>query len=1456
MAEVKYFLNEMKNQILVSGSSTKAGMNALITSSKNPNTVFDQTLTAKISSLGINSSYIVQNGTDTTTIPIASDQELWVYRGFNQDGGTDGNTYRYNPHLHRPYKAYILTKTGSGQPGSPYTPTGSAINTSIQNFSGGDIPSKYIERQLAIIGNENSNISPNIASGSFIVHDDARGVHPFVFTKYHTLVNPPGFGAPFRIYQENVTSSFTSQEFNTSTANAYPGGGKIGFNSATPASITKVTVDSQLQTAVILGPLSESVDTYSKEGGVFRVFAGSDANNFIDFDVDAVTTFTSPNQYFELSVSNPTPAGGFSLFTNNQEISSSLSGYSRFFGDPNQEQSFSQNLLPETFDTINLINGTYTYTSSIFTQLDNNLQPCSGSTQFGLYTDFDFYVQYTAQNTSGDTVRIFFTGSNGVLDSQFFDLPDNHQAAFRGLVGSTSASSAAFINTLTTPTRLDNGRYIGFNFDMNITNPSVPGVTPQDVFSTRWSDVYLSFSESISSSIDGLYIFNQLPQNDVQVTASVLLTAWTGSDTGSKYGAALYDNKDVYGEGEAGEGPTWQTASIRIYTGSFPNAVPTTLDSFLTESIYESAFIHTQSTGVPVTFSFSIPSESISIKDCLSMAVAVSSGSFNSASVENSLVVREYSLEYTTLTQSFEGDGRVPAFIENAFSGTLGFSNQPDCQPLFNNITGERENPRIQIIEYTPTASGFGGYYPLNFYPILSGSAQKSTVPESYYTLAGQINPRYLGSRTQADTVNSVEGLANGFGTLPVIDYQRAYFAYCDQVIDPYPVVNNKTQYNIKYLINDSGDALQPNLSPYTAFDVEGTWDEDGVGRVGINQISGSSQYDSLNGLQTFTKIAKEPVAILWSQVSSVGFSNTVPLGGNPDVISNFVAEFTNFSMTYIGNAKSSSNADQKIVPLGNMIGPGMQDASALTYQDRFTFGTRYGDAGGGGNAYTSSIGTGDFLSSGSSGTPGAFLPTGPLLKLASGPNAGTAAPGEFILPVDPISPNASLNAMSDVYTISVEGRFPATGPVEYRTRAGSSGIFGESSRYNRGVIGELSIEFQESTNGGASWVSKRMKANAEPFLDLYYGNQVISINLASVLGTNGAGFTNARKKYRILPHANNIKSAVRQQGRNPWDALYVEYRISLESDITLKSDRRYRWASYQFFENETVDPKRNYWNPTNRPVRYGGDITPSQAQNGPYFNVDLFGQRSQQVTADNALNGPYWVFTGSAGGATNVNAANILQLSSSNGNSSYDNGYYMGYLPYTASENPRFPGGIEPLDTDIPSYNIPWSLQINDEIRFENNEAQTYKIIDIVTPSQALDGFLTITLDRDVDLSVQKDFFLIRRYQFSPNTLISDNLFPYGGLKTVKKEVSNQLTSGLTHFLNATGDPAAIDQATTSSINQTTSGSVTFVSVTEPLTKKDNTPSGIVFPEYPTALIELDPDKVITDLRDKKLIT
>ena len=76
------------------------------------------------------------------------------------------------------------------------------------------------------------------------------------------------------------------------------------------------------------------------------------------------------------------------------------------------------------------------------------------------------------------------------------------------------------------------------------------------------------------------------------------------------------------------------------------------------------------------------------------------------------------------------------------------------------------------------------------------------------------------------------------------------------RIYDLYPVINNKTLFNIKYLINDSGDAKQPQLSPYTAFDVEGSWDEGGIGRVGLGTISGSTQYNALNNFQSIKKVA------------------------------------------------------------------------------------------------------------------------------------------------------------------------------------------------------------------------------------------------------------------------------------------------------------------------------------------------------------------------------------------------------------------------------------------------------------------------------------------------------------------------------------------------------------------------------------------------------------------------
>ena len=1458
MATIQYYLNEEKNTILVSGSSTKAGMNALLTSSKDPSANFDPNLTSKISSLGMNTTYVVQNGIDTTSIDITNNQELWVYRGYNQDGGTDGETYRYNPHLHRPYKAYILTETGSGTPAFPYSPTGSDINTNAQSSTGGDIAGKFLEKQLSIVGNTSAAISSSADSGSFTVFDSGRGVHPFVFTKYHTLTSPPAVGAAYYVYQENVTyADVGTTQFNTAVGDANPGQGKVSFNSATVQSISEVYLNKNQANSEKLGPLSQSIEN-GKTGGTFRVDNGNNIE-FIQFTIDTIDNETD---YWKLNVSSPQTSNPFTLFGNNSLVDPSIVNFPDLATIIDQSQGVTPNITPYTNDNIAFETGSYSFTSSTFTQEGFNGSAASGSSQFGLYTDYDFYVGYNAVNESTNTIRVFFTGSGGSFDSRFFDLPADRQATFVGIVGSTSASDAN--GDSANSSRFNDGTYVGSRFNVEINNPSRPGTTPSNVFSTRWNDTYISFSQSLSESIDGLYIFNQIPQNDIQVTASVLLAAWTGSDSGSKYGTADYGTGE-YGEGETGEGPTWQTASLRIYTGSYPTSVPNTTDAFLTESIYSSAFIHTQSQGVPVTFSFSIPSESIAIKDCLSMALHVSSGSFNSASVENSLVVRNYNLEFFTPTQSGQGDGRVPTFIENAFSGTLGFSNTVDCQPLYANVTSERINNRIQIVEPQPTSSGFGGFHPLNFFPILSGSAQKSTIPESYYTTFRHINPRYLGSRTTANDVNTIDGLGGqdlltrddgseyGFGTLPVIDYQTAYFAYCDQVIDPYPVVNNVTQFNLKYLINDSGDALQPNLSPYTAFDVEGTWTEGEGARVGIAQISGSSQYDQLNGLNPVKYVAKEPVAVLWSQTGANTYAGSdvngsIPLAGQPGVVSTYTASFLSYNMSANGRNFETNNQNDKNIPITNAL---TQSSTA----GLFTFNTasRYGEV----NSSTINQASSSIVSSESPAPNGG----------AVGGTATYAGVGEMYFNQDYFAINDSGDTppgydyltgddLSDVYSFTAQFEFPSTMPQEYRTDAGGTW---DKSDYNRTNVGFMFVKLQYTDTSGTTdsgWIDMPMVQVERPIFRGYFGNnQTIDIDLINALGSSNAGLRNSNKQMYVQINPTAFRNAYNQAGIEKNTAQYGSFIFNLASSVntTIRADRRYRWVYRQYYNNENVDADRNYWNPNIRPQNLGSGVTPSAAYNGPYISAKVVSENGVSTQIDGALNAPYWAFSQSAGS----DVRDHIQLSSSNGNVAYGGEYYQQYIPYTASDNPQFPGGLEPVDTSIPSYNVPWVVNVGDEIKFQNNETQTYTILNIVPPQDTADNKLVLTLDRAVPASINKDFFILRRYRYSPNTVILNSLFPYGGLKTDRVEVDDTLTTGVTKFFDANGDPVANgDTVFTQSMSSTSSIEPRFAYIERALAKSDNTPSGILFPEYPTALIELEPDKVITDLRDKKLIT
>jgi hypothetical protein len=1369
--QIRYFFKEDTNQILVSGSDTVAKTNAMITSSKNPETKFNPFYSSKIVNQGVDTTYMVQNGpefvslvtgqninsftsvyvdnqTSTvpiavtgnrngtgaqvslassqvgltyqilqiyvvtggsnwsvgetititqsqltsagfvnptadliitlynsnlniygTTIPINSDQELWVYRGYNTNGG-DGDTYRYNPHLHRAYKSYIVVETGSGIPAIPYSPEGNVVNYNTRTTPGGQDPgpplfaNRYLPTQLAVLGNANTSLSRNPISGSFIINNPNQLLHPFVFSKYHVLSSPPIAGAGFRIYEENATNSINGYKFSTSTYSppTIPAIGFMVFDTADVSTTTLIHVR-EGQADSILSSLSQSYD-HGKTGGKIKL-ENPLTSDYVIYDIDSLEY---DGRNFAIGVSNPQiDPLSFTLFPNGASLDFTVSDYPQFVSQLFQNQSTNPNILPNTFDSITFDKqGTYTYTSSAFPTIGSNSTPASGSTQFGLYSTYGYYAQYNAKvdTNYSQNVRVFFTSS--LNTSSYVDVTPGYNATFRARVGTISQSG--YNPSLTEPSGLTpQGTYNGDLFDIFIQSPNIAGTPPipPDVFAKRYESVYISYSSSFSSSLDGLYVFNQLPQNDVQVTASMFITAWTGSAEGSTYGDPTYEyGTATYDVGEAGDGPTWPTASIRIYTGSYPNLIPSIggtlpIDNYVTQSEFRDENIHIN--GLAITMSYLIPSQSISIKDCLSLSLAVSSGSAPSESVENSLVVREYYLEFNTPTSSLEGDGLVPTFVENAYAGTYGFSNAPECQPTLNNALGERRNEFIQEVDYST-----GIYDPINFQAILSGSAQKSTVPYSNYTTIYNKNPKYDGSRTGANSVNSIDGLFNGFGTLPVIDYQRAYFAYCDQILDPYPVLNNKIQLNLKYLINSAGDALNPLLSPYTGLDVEQNWDELGLGNVQVNQVSGSSQYDQINGLQNIQLVAKQPQPILYSQTSSTGYTDFIPLEGNPNFVSSFSQSYMQYSQRIGGSVYNAYFDNDQSIQYSNLLaGITSSGGDFNVTQLTSSFANRWGEFfyDGTGTQLYNQIGNTIILNE--TDTQNWTGSTFPIDSIDTDPdypnNTATTnpyfgQPGEIFFTIDPIASGSDgtfSQALSDDYKITIDYTQPSTLPDRFRTVIGQGSSWGNwggtSSQYGSSKVGEIIFALQKSTSPGqGTWSNISFQFTEPPKITVYFGST--NNNLAALDGTtmvidlasvsSDEGFVG--NFYKTGVYENQIQAAIAQSGRLA-DVVYISFNFKAESTENLQSGVRYRWnanLNYSTQTNNVInnDGMKNYWNPLRVPVKgpgvSGGNnsnpILISPAIKGPFINVSVVSAQSEDNTEDNALNAPYWEFSSS----------------------------------------------------------------------------------------------------------------------------------------------------------------------------------------------------------------------------------
>ena len=212
--------------------------------------------------------------------------------------------------------------------------------------------------------------------------------------------------------------------------------------------------------------------------------------------------------------------------------------------------------------------GSYQYTSSTFDTTTNPSGVAVGYSAFGLKTEYGDYVSYNYCIHANETSLITLLYVNTNQDQVSIQIPANTDPTVRGRCFSVQAAiEFGLIFTGNT-----------FSITPTITQNFVSGVTPFADFTTKIKDIYIQYSSSLSASEAGTYTFESVPSNNLSLTASATLSSFSGSAfEATVYGSGIYGTS-TYGAGAGtGGGPTWTTASLKLYFKSSSQATPGSL---------------------------------------------------------------------------------------------------------------------------------------------------------------------------------------------------------------------------------------------------------------------------------------------------------------------------------------------------------------------------------------------------------------------------------------------------------------------------------------------------------------------------------------------------------------------------------------------------------------------------------------------------------------------------------------------------------------------------------------------------------------------------------------------------------------------------------------------------------------------------------------------------------------
>ena len=474
--------------------------------------------------------------------------------------------------------------------------------------------------------------------------------------------------------------------------------------------------------------------------------------------------------------------------------------------------------------------------------------------------------------------KIYIDGSENIPEAKELILTAEQQNRITrvlSMTDSTSAGTFTTIDGIDIPYAANNEIYLSHNYvnnddvnrDINTLHDSwwydtklhrsyrvysVLGYTTafnisgEMYYDWRVLDTYIVYKDATANTSDGIYTFSTIPPRDLQLTASVKLETPRGL-------------------------ATWDTAELNIYKN---------------ETLFTSSLVSNPGNGVDrINLYTDVIATSLTLNDTFKMSLEVDG---NILIIEDPLLVPEYTMSFVVAAPPEQ-----PSFL--GFTTPDDLQNFPECQPTLNNATVSRQSLFLQDVDYST-----GINTPQNITLIVGDVATKADTPDSNYSQYSHTLLRYYGVKTTRTQMNTGSvAVADPFlpadsspytfttdnlGAVPNVETLNYYTGYFNRIVDPYPLLNNKTAYFVKYLVDPNSDVLDPSLSEKGFDNLKSTYklmDVGGVATKAKASIISQTEADELKNLEELKpvyRVGSFPTPILYSQNSSNAFANPIQI--------------------------------------------------------------------------------------------------------------------------------------------------------------------------------------------------------------------------------------------------------------------------------------------------------------------------------------------------------------------------------------------------------------------------------------------------------------------------------------------------------------------------------------------------------------------------------------------------